>query len=531
MRAFLFLLLLPTLGLAQDPTDPTYNEYRSWWDLTFYDLEVEVDFENQSLSGKNTIYFQPVGSSFKNFLQIDLQAPMKIKQVLCGDKEIEFSSAGSVHLIATKNVDLEKGITVLFSGKPKKANYAPWESGLVWTKDGAGNPWVASACQEDGASIWWPCKDHPKDEPDSMRMTFVCPSNLTAVGNGRLQKVENRGDSKKAFTWVVKNPINAYGVNLSIGNYTYFKETIKGLSGDLDATYYVLPENIEKAKKQFLDAPRTIEALEYWFGPYPFYEDGYKLVEVPYLGMEHQSCVTYGNKYKNGYLGNDLSGSGWGLKFDFIIIHESGHEWFANSITHSNTADLWIHEGFTSYSEALFLEYFFGEEAASEYIIGTRKKIMNDKPIIGDYTLGVSGSSDMYFKGANMLHTLRQMLADSAQWRKILLDLNKRFYKSTVSSAQIENFLALETGLDLEAFFNQYLRDTRIPLLEYQIKDKRVVLQFKNVEKSFHMPLRLKINGEWINKDVGSRKARIKLSSKITELEENPNYYIRYRRL
>jgi aminopeptidase N len=298
----------------------------------------------------------------------------------------------------------------------------------------------------------------------------------------------------------VNNPINNYGVNVNIGDYVNFSEVYAGEKGDLDMDYWVLSDNLEKAQEHFKDAPKMMKAFEYWFGPYPFYEDSFKLVEVPYLGMEHQSSVTYGNKFMRGYLGRDLSGTGWGLKFDFIIIHEAGHEWFANNITYKDIADMWIHEGFTAYSENLFLDYYYGKEASADYVIGTRPNIRNDKPLIGEYNVNNEGSGDMYYKGANMLHTLRQLVEDDEKWRQILRGLNSKFYHQTVTTKQIEDYLSKMTNKDLSAFFNQYLRTTKIPTLEYIIENGKLKYRWINVVDGFDMPIQIEVKGksEWL---------------------------------
>ena len=337
------------------------------------------------------------------------------------------------------------------------------------------------------------------DEVDSMLISITVPKGLMDVSNGRLRSIDQFGDTK-TFNWFVDNPINNYGVNVNIGDYAHFSEVYDGENGNLDMDYYVLKDNLEKAKEHFKDAPKMMKAFEYWFGPYPFYEDGYKLVEVPYLGMEHQSSVTYGNKYMNGYLGNDLSGTGWGLKFDFIIIHESGHEWFANNITYKDIADMWIHEGFTAYSENLFIDYYYGKEASADYVIGTRANILNDKPIIGYYNVNNEGSGDMYYKGANMLHTLRQLIEDDEKWRQILRGLNKTFYHQTVATQQIENYLSDQSGIDLTEFFNQYLRTTEIPTLEYKIENNQLKYHWIHIVDKFDMPILVSINNkeQWL---------------------------------
>ena len=323
-----------------------------------------------------------------------------------------------------------------------------------------------------------------------MLISVNVPKDLTNVSNGRLRSIEDLGETK-TFHWFVSNPINNYGVNINIGDYVEFSEVYKGEKGDLDMIYYVLRDNILRAKSQFKDAVKMMQAFEYWFGPYPFYEDSFKIVEVPYLGMEHQSSITYGNKYMKGYLGRDLSRTGWGLKFDYIIIHEAGHEWFANNITYKDIADMWIHESFTTYSENLYLDYHYGKEAASEYVIGTRSSISNRSPIIGKYGVNFRGS-DLYSKGANILHTLRQITRDDEKWRSILRGLNKEFYHQTVTTAQIENYISNKMNYDLSTFFNQYLRDFRIPTLEYFYEDGNLNCRWINVVDNFNRDLNLK---------------------------------------
>jgi aminopeptidase N len=347
-----------------------------------------------------------------------------------------------------------------------------------------------------------------------------------SVANGRLIHTKENSNQTNTATWKVVNPINNYGVNINIGDYVHFSEKYKGKKGVLDCDYYVLSYNLEKAKKQFKEVSRTLEAFEHWFGPYPFYEDSFKLVEVPYLGMEHQSSVTYGNGYQNGYKGSDLSGSGWGLKFDFIIVHESGHEWFANSITNIDMADMWIHESFTAYSESLFLDYHFGTEASNAYVTGTRKKIQNDRPIIGDYNVNSSGSSDMYYKGANMLHTLRQIIDNDEKWRSILVGLNSNFYHQTVSTQQIENYINNHIKIDLTAFFEQYLRTIKIPFLEYKLENNDLSYRWSNVVDDFSIPIKVYLNAtsHWIS-PTGNWK-KLAWNKNINTFSVDKNFYI-----
>ena len=484
----------------QDTLRGSITAERVWWDLTYYHLELTVDPDKKYISGKNTIKYTVL--KVYQTMQIDLQTPLHITKATQDGKDLEIIHEGNAHFIKlTKEQVLgnTESIVVHYEGKPKEAVRAPWDGGFSWKKDKNGNHFVATSCQGLGASVWWPCKDHMYDEVESMRISVTVPNHLMDVSNGRLERIEDHG-ATKTYHWFVDNPINNYGVNVNIGDYTHFSEVFEGEKGPLDMDYYVLKYNLEKAKKQFTDAPKMMKAFEHWFGPYPFYKDGYKLVEVPYLGMEHQSSVTYGNQFKQGYLGRDLSGTGWGLKFDFIIIHESGHEWFANNITDIDIADMWIHESFTNYSESLFLDYYYGKKAASEYVIGLRKTIANKIPIIGKYNVNKSGSSDMYNKGGNMLHTLRQLIDNDEKWRSILRKMNKIFYHQTVTTAQIENFLSSETGFDLSPFFNQYLRGIKIPTLEYKIKNSILKYHWINVVSNFKMPLKTTINGDerWI---------------------------------
>ena len=502
----LFDLLLCLTACAQEFTKAdelrgSITPERAWWDVTYYDLKVKVDPDKKYIEGSNTITYKVLNN--EKSMQIDLQTPMKIDKVVQGGKKLKIKSKGAAHFIKLQQKQKkgeENSVTIYFSGKPKEAKNPPWDGGFTWKKDSNDKHFVATSNQGIGASVWWPNKDHPYDEPDNgMLMSITTPKDLMNVSNGRLIDEIDNGKTK-TWVWKVINPINNYGVNLNLGDYVYFGEKYEGLNGELDLDYYVLRENEAKAKQHFEQVPLMMRAFEYWFGPYPFYEDSFKLVEVPYLGMEHQSSVTYGNKYQNGYLGRDLSESGWGLRFDFIIVHEAGHEWFANNITYNDVADMWIHEGFTAYSESLYLNYHYSDEAASEYVLGTRKLIQNDKPIIGVYNVNNEGSADMYYKGANILHTLRQLIEDDKKWRDILRGLNKEFYHQTVSSKQVEEYISQESGIDLTEFWEQYLRTTIIPKIEYSVKANELSFRYVDIIDGFDMPVIAVINGkdEWI---------------------------------
>ena len=538
---YLFILLIISFsckdkpqGLLQEKSEFTKQDTlrgsitpeRIWWDLTYYHLEVKVNPDKKFISGKNTIKYKVL--SVYNTMQIDLQAPLKITKVTQDGKDLEVVHEGNAHfvkLMKEQVVGNTESIVVYYEGNPKEAVRAPWDGGFSWKKDKNDNHFVATSCQGLGASVWWPCKDHMYDEVESMRISITVPSNLMDVSNGRLESVEKKG-AYTTYNWFVENPINNYGINVNIGDYAHFSEVFNGEKGALDMDYYVLKDNLEKAKKHFTDAPKMMKAFEHWFGPYPFYEDGFKLVEVPYLGMEHQSSVTYGNEYKQGYLGRDLSGTGWGLKFDFIIVHEAGHEWFANNITNKDIADMWIHESFTNYSESLFLDYYYGKKAASEYVIGLRESITNKETIIGTYNVNKEGSGDMYNKGGNMLHTLRQLVNNDEKWRLILRKMNKEFYHQTVNTKQIESFLSRETKIDLNPFFNQYLRTIKIPTLEYTIKKNVLTYKWTNIVKDFKMPLKVFINDkeEWIYPTSESQKINFKEENSIFKIDAN--FYI-----
>ncbi|MBQ4822727.1 M1 family metallopeptidase [Aquimarina sp. MMG016] len=514
----------------QDTLRGSITPEREWWDLTYYHLDIAVHPDKKTIAGKNTIQYKVLKNH--KVMQIDLQPPLKIEKVLQDGKELNVNSEGNAHFITLQKPQKKDEINtveVYYSGKPKPAKKAPWDGGISWKKDENGKHFVASSCQGLGASVWWPNKDHMYDEVDSMLVSVNVPKDLMNVSNGRLRKVEEKNNDTKTYHWFVSNPINNYGVNINIGDYVHFGEQYEGEKGTLDMDYYVLKYNLDKAKKQFKDAPKMMKAFEHWFGPYPFYEDSFKLVEVPYLGMEHQSSVTYGNGYVNGYRGFDLSGSGWGMKFDFIIIHEAGHEWFANNITYKDAADMWIHEGFTAYSENLFLDYYYGKKAASEYVIGTRQGIQNDRPIIGIYDVNHEGSGDMYYKGANMLHTLRQLIEDDEKWRSILKGMNKDFYHQTVTTKQIEDYISKHSRIDLTEFFNQYLRDTRIPTLEYSFKNGKLKYRYTNIIEKFDAPVRILIDdkAEWIQPNAEWQTKKFK-GDKITV---DPNFYINIKAL
>ena len=485
---------------------------RAWWDVTHYDVSVTPDFHNRSITGITIISFKAIATG--NRMQVDLQAPMLVDSIttsvslfkdgafLISEQAIPSTRKDNVvwvELPTAMGLGDLTSLTVHYHGTPRAAKNPPWDGGWIWRNDEQGNPWMSVACQGLGASVWYPCKDLQSDEPDSAALHITVPDSLQAIGNGRLRGKTTHGNGTTTWNWAVSNPINTYNLVPYIGKYTHFGEVFDGLQGNLDLDYWVLAYNEMKAREQFKQVPLMMACFEQWLGPYPFYRDGYKLVEAPHLGMEHQSAVAYGNKFMNGYLGMDRSGSGQGLKWDYIIIHESGHEWFGNSITTADIADMWIHEGFTDYTETLYTECQSGKQAAEEYVVGLRKGISNDSPMIGPYGVNQEGSGDMYNKGANLIHTVRHIIGDST-FKAVLLEMNRRFYHSTVTSAKVEDFMInfneRTKALLNKSIFDQYLRTTKVPVLEYAVKNKLLWVRWTNCAPDFRMPVNLAINEE-----------------------------------
>lgn len=526
----LILLAVQVIGHAQftrqDTLRGSITPERAWWEIGYYHLDIEVIPDEKYIRGKNTIRFTILDSIRR--MQIDLQPPMRITSIEYGAQPLSFTTEGNAHFITMPEgltIGQVYDIVIHYEGPPLEANRPPWDAALTWSEDKNGQPFIATTCQGEGASTWWPCKDHPSDEPDSMLISVTVPDPLINVSNGRLMKVDTLDGNRRTFHWYVSNPINHYGVNLNIADYTHFSETYDGLDGQLACNYYVLKYNLDKAKSQFTQAALMLEAFEYWFGPYPFYEDGFKLVEVPYLGMEHQSSVTYGNGYRNGYHGMDLSQSGMGYLFDFIIIHEGGHEWFANNITAADNADMWIHESFTAYSENLYLDYHYGTDTASKYVRGTRSRINNHLPIQGTYGVNQPGSGDMYYKGSNMLHTLRQIIKDDSLWRDILMGLNSHFRHRTITSDQLIRYINDHTKDDIRKFFEQYITDTRIPILEYRIFPGGVQYRWANCIQGFHMPIDIHIDDRKFRIHPRTYWQNLEISSP-QQLSVDEDYYV-----
>jgi len=536
----LFCCLLPLFAAAQryefthdDTLRGSITPQRVWWDLKYYHLSIKVQPSDSTVGGSTVIAYKVLKPN--QTLQVDLQRPLKVTKIEQDGQELTYRQDGDAYFVTLKKpqkTGQREQLTVFYGGKPRRAKNPPWDGGFVWARDSTKQWFIATACQGLGASAWWPCKDHMYDEPDSMLISVTVPEPLTDVSNGMLRRVTKNGDSTQTFDWFVGNPINNYGVNVNAAQYVHWADSYAGEKGKLALNFYALPEDEAQARKQFQQVPLMLKAFEHWFGPYPFYEDGYKLVQTPYLGMEHQSSVTYGNRFKNGYLGRDLSGTGWGLLWDFIIVHESGHEWFANNITYRDVADMWIHESFTNYSENLFVEYYYGKEAGAQYVIGCRNNVRNDRPIIGIYNVNRSGSGDMYYKGGNMLHTIRQIVNDDERWRQLLRGMNKTFYHQTVTTKQIETYVSQQAGHNFQKVFDQYLRDPRIPTLEYRMENGVVEYRWANCVAGFDMPVRVCLDEANAYQNLKPTNTWRTFAAKgAISLNVDANYYVNVKRL
>jgi aminopeptidase N len=513
----------------QDTLRGSNGPGRDWWDVKYYDLTVTPDYTTKTIQGKNRILVEWLRFSGNDMqMQIDLQYPMVMDSVVYGNISLKFQREGNTwNIIWPQTPDhvKESAFIIYYHGKPREAVNPPWDGGWIWNKDRLGRPWMTVACQGLGASLWYPCKDYQGDEPDNgASLTIITPDSLVAVGNGRLKNKIINTNKTISWTWEVKNPINNYNIIPYIGKYVNWNETYAGLRGKLDCNYWVMDYSLQKSKQQFgRDVKPMLACFESWFGPYPFYEDGYKLVETPHLGMEHQSGIAYGNEYRDGYLGIDRSETGWGSKWDYIIVHESGHEWFGNNITTRDVADMWVHEGFTTYSETLFTECRSGRKAADAYTQGLRSNIHNDLPIIGPYGVNKEGSGDMYDKGSNLIHTIRQIINNDNLFKQILKGLNKDFYHKTVSSSEIEQYISWKSQKDLSKIFDQYLRKTRLPVLEWKRAGRNISYRWSDCVNGFNMPVKLK-NGTWLN--PVTQWKQVPISRAGTNLEVDRNFYI-----
>jgi aminopeptidase N len=509
----LLLAFLPAFLQAQtfthaDTLRGSVTPERSWWDARHYDLHVAFDADQKTVSGWNTITYEVLTPG--SVLQIDLMEPLVIDSAVQDGRRLDWKKDGDawfIQLPSPQPAGSFKKIAIHYHGQPVATKNPPWDGGVIWSKDAQGRPWISVACQGVGPSIWYPNKDHQYDEPDSAALHITTPPGFKGVANGRMRYVTRKSNGSITWSWAVVNPINNYNLIPYVGHYAHFKDVFEGENGPLDLDFWVLDYNQEKAKQHFLtETPKMLRCFEHWFGPYPFYEDGFKLVESPHLGMEHQSAIAYGNGYLNGYRGRDLSGTGVGLKWDFILVHESGHEWFGNNISTKDIADMWVHESFTNYSETLYTGCEQGEDAATTYNVGCRKLIRNDQPIIGTYGVNREGSGDMYYKGGALIHTLRAAIGDDEKFRQILRGLNETFRHQTVTTKQVEDYFSEMSEQDFSKVFDQYLRSTNIPVLEIKFdkkasasgKPSAIDYRWTNCVPGFNLPLRVQTDsGEW----------------------------------
>ncbi len=470
-----------------------YGPYRANNDLLYYHLDVRVDPVKQTIGGKNTIRFRMLKDDSK--IQLDLSAALDIEKIVFGEVPLKFERELGTVLVAFPE-PLKQGqicsIDFYYSGKPVTGGRF---GGMVFRKDPAGRPWIYTSCEMQGASVWWPNKDQWRDEVESMDLSVTIPNDLVDVSNGRFLGKTDLGDGFTRWDWRVSYPINNYCVSLNIGHYVHFDDKL----GDLTLDFYALPENLEKAKKQFAQAKGMLEAFQHYFGEYPFKNDGYKLIEVPYAGMEHQSAVTYGNGFANGYMKRDWTGVGISSRFDFIIIHESGHEWFGNSVSAADRSDMWIQEGWTTYLECLFVEYMYGHDDALKYTNAYKSKVQNRRPIISARGVNASPPQDQYFKGALFLNTLRSVVDDDKRWWAMLRGFHERFKHKNIMTEDVVDYFNRETGKDLTAMFDEYLRHTAIPVLELKFDEAKGVVSYrwKADEKAFAMPVRVGTKDNW----------------------------------
>jgi aminopeptidase N len=507
---------------------------RAWWDASFYDLHVTISPSDSSIRGYNSITYRILSPATE--MQIDLQTPLEVDSMVQDAKHVTYRRDGNaffVSLVTPQRTGTKKTITVYYHGKPVAAKRPPWDGGFIWQRDSLGNRWIATADEGLGASVYWPNKDLLSDEPDSQRVAITVPDPMIDVSNGRLRKTTHNSDGTTTYEWFVAEPINNYAIEVNAGQYAHFSDVFTGENGKLTLDFWPLAYHADTAKVQFRQAKPILTCFEHWFGPYPWYKDGYKLIEAPHLGMEHQSGVAYGNKFKNGYSGRDLSGTGWGMKWDFIIVHESAHEWWGNNITAKDQADMWIHESFANYAEGLYAECQDGKKAGAEYIIGSRRNIRNDSPIVAPYGVNADGSGDMYYKGGSMLHMMRQIVANDETWRGILRGLNKTFWHQTVTGAQIQAYISKQAGIDFSKVFEQYLTTTEIPILEYKIENDRLSYHWTNTVSGFAMPVKATVGSASVPAWLRPTDAWKTLPTRVATTDSlvvDPNFYVQAKR-
>ncbi|MTI30600.1 M1 family peptidase [Cytophagales bacterium RKSG123] len=505
---------------------------RRAYKVYFYDLNLRINPSSKSIKGYNDIYF--TAQSTFDRIQVDLFENMIIDQIIFKDQKLDFQRDGNAFFVEFPE-KVNKGsignLRIYYHGQPLEASNPPWEGGFSWSKDEKGRDWIGVSCEGLGASLWWPNKDHPTAKPDSMSITIEVPSPLMEVSNGQLRNVIPLQDGYTRFQWFVTYPINNYNVTLNAAHYAHFSDTYTALDGDkIPLDYYVLDYNLDKAKKHFKQTQGMLQCFEELYGKYPFPRDGYGLVETPYWGMEHQGAIAYGNNYKNNSFG-----------FDFILIHESGHEYWGNSVTESDHAEMWIHEAFTTYSDALYIECRFSYGKFLTYMQDMKSKIANREPILAPMGVNYNfwNDSDMYYKGAWMLHSIRNTIDNEEEWFALLFNLYQNFKYSNVSSDDIIDFLDENTKYNLRPIFRQFLLGVDPPKLIYSVqqKGKTAKLKFKwetDYAWDFNMPMKVKFGtgkyytiyptNKWQTENFNTQKAdRIKFADELFyfELEKN----------
>lgn len=519
----------------QDTLKGSITSERSWWNVLYYDITIEPDLINKTVTGKNRIKFEILERDHPDLMQIDLQQPLKIDSVKIRNVNLQYFQEGNVWWVRMPLFeDKIDFITVYYSGHPKESLNPPYDGGIVWDRDSLERPWISVACQLVGGSVWYPCKDHYSEEPDEGAcLSIIIPDSLKVIANGRMRVDQDVGNGRIQYTWTVVNPINNYGIAFYIGNYVSVRRTFAGEKGPLDMNFQVLDYNKAKAIDYMIpEVFKTMQVFEYWFGPYPFYEDGFQMVDAPYIGMEHQSAIAYGNKYRKGRSGlNQLTALDY--QTDRLIVHEMAHEWFGNNITMNDMADRWFQEGFAALGEELVIEHLLGREKGREFFITrSRNRIHNEQPLISDYGIFQDAGPDMYFKGWALIHMIREIMDDDQKFREMLRSMNHIFYHQNVASTNIENFITVFSGMDFTCVFDQYLRKAALPVLEYTIKNNVLRYRFQVQGNSFEMSVKivgdeelwLKINTEWKYIDLNA-------SAMKDSLNIDPNFLIGIRRV
>ncbi|BFM41846.1 M1 family metallopeptidase [Flavobacterium sp. CFS9] len=517
----------------QDTLNGSITPERIWWDIQHYDLTLKPDYLRKSITGKNEIEYNVIHSKHSDLMQIDLVSPLKIDSVFQKGKKIAYTQNQNIWYLKLPKNQSEKGNKVLiyYSGKPTESIKPPWDGGFVWAKDSLGRPWISVACQYKGASLWYPCKNTMYDEPDKgAGISISVPDTLIAIGNGRLKSKIKNQDNTSTYKWEVKNPVSHYGISFYVGKYSNISQTFNGENGSLDLNYWILDYNKEKAKSHLIpEVTTTLKSLEHWYGPYPFYEDGFKIVDAPYIGMEHQSAIAYGSSYKKGTnrKGGDISNTGWGKKTDKIVVHEIAHEWFGNNITAIDIADRWLQEGFAGLAEELVIADLCGRKAGNEFMAGRFRTIDNDKPIIGRYGINEDGSNDNYVKGWAIMHMIGSIIDNDDKFRKILRGLNHDFHNKTVTTNEIETYISTKSGINFDYLFDQYLRTNKVPVLEYKYKNGALSYRYTHCNENFAMPVKSNWSKDnWIHPTTSWQSLPVNDKDATTDLKIDLNFYI-----